>query len=111
MKEECEKWSKKGINIKYVTRKDRAGYKAGNLREGMKHEYVQNCEYVAMFDADFQPEPDFLAKTVPFLVHNPRLALVQARWEFGMSISLEKCGYLLLIYSFFLILISAPLIV
>ncbi|XP_078175238.1 putative glucomannan 4-beta-mannosyltransferase 6 [Carex rostrata] len=82
VKEECEKWSKKGINIKYVTRKDRAGYKAGNLREGMKHEYVQNCEYVAMFDADFQPEPDFLAKTVPFLVHNPRIALVQARWEF-----------------------------
>jgi hypothetical protein len=38
---------------------------------------------VAIFDADFQPEPDFLHRTVPFLVHNPELALVQARWKFG----------------------------
>ncbi|KAJ3694950.1 hypothetical protein LUZ60_000327 [Juncus effusus] len=82
VKDECEKWSRKGINIKYETRKDRAGYKAGNLREGMKHAYVQNCEYLAMFDADFQPSPDFLTKTVPFLVHNPNLALVQTRWTF-----------------------------
>jgi beta-mannan synthase len=38
---------------------------------------------VAIFDADFQPEPEFLWRTVPFLVHNPDLALVQARWKFG----------------------------
>ncbi|KAK3155261.1 hypothetical protein QOZ80_2BG0200920 [Eleusine coracana subsp. coracana] len=82
VKSECEKWAKEGINIKYETRKDRAGYKAGNLREGMKHGYVQTCEFVAMFDADFQPAPDFLVKTIPFLVHNPRLALVQTRWKF-----------------------------
>ncbi|TVU28500.1 hypothetical protein EJB05_20019 [Eragrostis curvula] len=82
VKSECEKWAKEGINIKYETRKDRAGYKAGNLREGMKHGYVHSCEFVAMFDADFQPAPDFLVKTIPFLVHNPRLALVQTRWKF-----------------------------
>ncbi|TVU28503.1 hypothetical protein EJB05_20022, partial [Eragrostis curvula] len=82
VKSECEKWAKEGINIKYETRKDRAGYKAGNLRDGMKHGYVQACEFVAIFDADFQPAPDFLVKTVPFLVHNPTLALVQARWKF-----------------------------
>lgn len=83
VKNECDEWSKKGINIRYETRKDRAGYKAGNLKEGMKHSYVECCEYVAMFDADFQPEPDFLMKTIPFLVHNPKLALVQSRWKFG----------------------------
>ncbi|XP_073002836.1 probable glucomannan 4-beta-mannosyltransferase 6 [Typha latifolia] len=82
VKNECGKWLKKGINIKYETRKDRSGYKAGNLKEGMKHSYVQSCEYVAMFDADFQPAPDFLIRTIPFLVHNPSLALVQARWKF-----------------------------
>ncbi|KAL5211166.1 hypothetical protein ABZP36_022013 [Zizania latifolia] len=82
VKKECEKWGKKGINVRYETRKDRAGYKAGNLKEGMRHGYVQGCEFVAMFDADFQPAPDFLVRTVPFLVHNPGLALVQARWEF-----------------------------
>lgn len=85
VRKECERWGKKGINVKYETRKDRAGYKAGNLREGMRRGYVQGCEFVAMLDADFQPPPDFLLKTVPFLVHNPRLALVQTRWEFGES--------------------------
>lgn len=49
----------------------------------MKHSYVKQCDYVAIFDADFQPDPDFLHRTVPFLIHNPKLALVQGRWEFG----------------------------
>ncbi|KAL6643334.1 hypothetical protein ACP70R_018999 [Stipagrostis hirtigluma subsp. patula] len=79
---ECSKWAARGISVKYETRKDRTGYKAGNLTEGMKHDYVQACEFVAIFDADFQPSPDFLVKTVPFLVHNPKLALVQTRWMF-----------------------------
>ncbi|OEL35199.1 putative mannan synthase 6, partial [Dichanthelium oligosanthes] len=82
VKSECERWAAEGINIKYETRKDRAGYKAGNLKEGMRHAYLRGCEFVAMFDADFQPAPDFLVKTVPFLVHNPTLALVQTRWKF-----------------------------
>lgn len=83
VRSECDRWAKDGVNIKYETRKDRAGYKAGNLKEGMRHGYVRCCEFVAMFDADFQPAPDFLVHTVPFLVHNPELALVQARWEFA----------------------------
>jgi beta-mannan synthase len=41
------------------------------------------CDYVAIFDADFQPEPDFLCQTIPFLVNNPEIGLVQARWTFG----------------------------
>lgn len=83
VKGECERWAtEEGINVKYETRKDRAGYKAGNLKEGMRHAYVRACEFVAMFDADFQPPPDFLVRTVPFLVHNPSLALVQTRWKF-----------------------------
>ena len=89
VKSECEKWAEEGINIKYDTRKDRAGYKAGNLKEGMRHAYVRSCEFVAMFDADFQPAPDFLVRTVPFLVHNPRLALVQTRWKFGESFKVQ----------------------
>ena len=80
---DCRAWAAEGINVKYEVRKDRVGYKAGALKEGMKHEYVERCEYVAMFDADFQPDADFLMRTIPFLVHNPRLALVQCRWTFG----------------------------
>ncbi|XP_047983126.1 glucomannan 4-beta-mannosyltransferase 9-like [Salvia hispanica] len=79
---ECQRWASKGINIKYEIRDNRNGYKAGALKEGLKHSYVKQCDYVAIFDADFQPEPDFLWRTIPFLVHNPELALVQARWKF-----------------------------
>uniref|UniRef100_A0A6N2M3U1 glucomannan 4-beta-mannosyltransferase n=1 Tax=Salix viminalis TaxID=40686 RepID=A0A6N2M3U1_SALVM len=82
---ECQRWDSKGINIKYEIRDNRKGYKAGALREGMKHSYVKLCDYVAIFDADFQPEPDFLWRSIPFLVHNPEIALVQARWKFVNS--------------------------
>lgn len=79
---ECQRWASKGINIKYEIRDNRNGYKAGALKEGMKHSYVKECDFVAIFDADFQPEPDFLWRTIPFLVHNPQIGLVQARWKF-----------------------------
>ncbi|KAL9388438.1 hypothetical protein Peur_017043 [Populus x canadensis] len=82
---ECQRWASKGINIKYEIRDNRKGYKAGALKEGMKHSYVKQCDYVAIFDADFQPEPNYLWRTIPFLVHNPEIALVQARWKFVNS--------------------------
>ncbi|XWS75267.1 hypothetical protein CRYUN_Cryun01aG0071400 [Craigia yunnanensis] len=82
---ECQRWASKGINIKYEIRDNRNGYKAGALKEGMKHSYVKQCDYVVIFDADFQPEPDFLWRTIPFLLNNPEIALVQARWKFVNS--------------------------
>ncbi|KAG6510819.1 hypothetical protein ZIOFF_028858 [Zingiber officinale] len=88
---ECRKWANKGVNIKYAIRDDRVGYKAGALRHGLTHNYVKECEYVAIFDADFQPEPDFLLRTIPFLIHNPKVALVQGRWTFGTTPSLLSC--------------------
>ena len=80
---ECESWAVKGLNIKYATRSSRKGFKAGALKKGMECDYAKQCEYVAIFDADFQPEPDFLLRTIPFFVHNPEVALVQAQWSFG----------------------------
>ncbi|CAA2983757.1 glucomannan 4-beta-mannosyltransferase 9 isoform X2 [Olea europaea var. sylvestris] len=85
---ECQRWAGKGINIKYEIRDNRNGYKAGALKEGLKHPYVKLCDYVAIFDADFQPEPNFLWQTIPFLFHNPELALVQARWKF---VNADEC--------------------
>ncbi|XP_048541551.1 probable glucomannan 4-beta-mannosyltransferase 3 [Triticum urartu] len=79
---ECINWAKKGKNVKYEVRNNREGYKAGALKEGMLHAYVQQCDFLAVFDADFQPEPDFLMRTIPYLARNPQIALVQARWEF-----------------------------
>ncbi|VYS47055.1 unnamed protein product [Arabidopsis thaliana] len=85
---ECAKWESKGVNIKCERRDNRNGYKAGALKQGMKHNYVKLCNYVIIFDADFQPEPDYLQRSVPFLVHNPDVALVQARWRF---MNANKC--------------------
>lgn len=90
---ECAKWASKGINIKYERRDNRNGYKAGALKHGMRHDYVKHCDYLAIFDADFQPEPDYLQRAIPFLIHNPELALLQARWRFGMYIYIEKNQY------------------
>ncbi|XP_073000593.1 probable glucomannan 4-beta-mannosyltransferase 3 isoform X1 [Typha latifolia] len=82
---ECKLWASKGMNILYEVRDNRRGYKAGALKEGLEHSYVQQCDFVAIFDSDFQPESDFLMRTVPFLAHNSRIALVQARWAFVNS--------------------------
>lgn len=79
---ECLRWASKGLNITYQIRETRGGYKAGALKEGLKHSYVKDCEYVVIFDADFRPEPDFLRRSIPFLIHNPKIALVQGRWRF-----------------------------
>lgn len=85
IEKECTRWASQGVNIRYQIRETIGGYKAGALKEGSKYDYVQDCEHVAIFDADFQPEPDFLRRAVPFLIHNPDLALVQARWRFGKT--------------------------
>ncbi|RWW88790.1 hypothetical protein BHE74_00002319 [Ensete ventricosum] len=83
---ECEKWIRKGITVHYISRDNRNGYKAGAMKEAMEMDYVRQCDYVAIFDADFQPASDFLVRTVPFLMHNPEIALVQARWKFGKHV-------------------------
>ncbi|KAF6149090.1 hypothetical protein GIB67_018668 [Kingdonia uniflora] len=82
IKAEVSKWSQRGINIIYRHRLVRTGYKAGNLKSAMSCDYVKGYEFVAIFDADFQPNPDFLKQTVPHFKDNPELGLVQARWSF-----------------------------
>ncbi|KAL9228452.1 hypothetical protein vseg_004035 [Gypsophila vaccaria] len=82
IKSEVSKWNQKGVNIIYRHRVVRTGYKAGNLKSAMNCDYVKDYEYVAIFDADFQPNPDFLKLTVPHFKDNPELGLVQARWSF-----------------------------
>jgi cellulose synthase/poly-beta-1,6-N-acetylglucosamine synthase-like glycosyltransferase len=65
-----------GIDITCIHRKDRTGYKAGALEAGLK---VAKGEYIAIFDADFIPPPDFLQRTIQFF-SDPKVGLVQARW-------------------------------
>ncbi|KAK7844456.1 probable xyloglucan glycosyltransferase 12 [Quercus suber] len=82
IQEEVHKWQQEGANIVYRHRVIRDGYKAGNLKSAMNCSYVKDYEFVAMFDADFQPNPDFLKRTVPHFKGNEELGLVQARWSF-----------------------------
>jgi cellulose synthase/poly-beta-1,6-N-acetylglucosamine synthase-like glycosyltransferase len=65
-----------GLNITYLHRTDRTGYKAGALEAGMT---LAHGEFIAIFDADFIPTVDFLRRTVPFFA-DPKVAMVQARW-------------------------------
>jgi cellulose synthase/poly-beta-1,6-N-acetylglucosamine synthase-like glycosyltransferase len=66
----------RGVDIVYIHRADRTGYKAGALEAGLK---VAKGEFVAIFDADFIPTTDFLRRTVQFF-SDPKIAMVQARW-------------------------------
>jgi len=66
-----------GVNLQLLRRGDRKGFKAGNLAFGLAH---CDAPYVAIFDADFVPAPDFLRRTVPALLADDGLCFVQARW-------------------------------
>src|SRR6202161_4640784 len=68
--------AEEGIDIKYIHRTDRIGYKAGALEAGLK---VARGEFVAIFDADFLPTHDFLNRLLPHF-GNDRVGMVQARW-------------------------------
>ncbi len=65
-----------GIDIVYIHRVDRVGYKAGALAHGLKS---ATGELVAIFDADFLPEPGFLRAVVGHF-DDPQIGCVQARW-------------------------------
>src|SRR5687768_2911596 len=65
-----------GIDIKYFHRTDRTGYKAGALEEGLK---VARGNFIAIFDADFLPDSDFLERLLPHFT-DPNVGMVQARW-------------------------------
>lgn len=82
IKAEVQKWQQRGVHILYRHRLIRTGYKAGNLKSAMSCDYVKDYEFVAIFDADFQPGPDFLKKTIPHFKGKDDLALVQTRWAF-----------------------------
>ena len=66
----------KGIDIIHIHRTDRTGYKAGALDSAMDK---VSGEFIAIFDADFVPDPDFLLKTIPYF-QDGKIGVVQTRW-------------------------------
>ena len=66
----------KGFDIQHICRTDREGFKAGALKEGLK---IAKGEFIAIFDADFLPKPDWLKRTIPFF-KDGEIGVVQTRW-------------------------------
>lgn len=68
---------KLGFDISHIRRGTREGYKAGALKEGMK---IAKGEFIAIFDADFIPQKEFLKKTLSYFTDD-KVGMVQSRWE------------------------------
>jgi cellulose synthase/poly-beta-1,6-N-acetylglucosamine synthase-like glycosyltransferase len=71
------RYRRQGIDICLLHRENRHGFKAGALHAGLA---TTTGEYLAIFDADFRPNRDFLQRTVPHFLEDPRLGMVQTRW-------------------------------
>jgi cellulose synthase/poly-beta-1,6-N-acetylglucosamine synthase-like glycosyltransferase len=72
------RYQQAGVNIQLVHRGDRRGYKAGALENALRS---ATGEFIAIFDADFLPPPDFLRRTIPHFRRQPRLGAIQTRWS------------------------------
>ena len=82
-----------GLTVRHVRRAERTGFKAGALAAGLQE---ARGEFVAIFDADFVPPPDFLRKAIPSFA-DPKVAVVQARWghlnrEFSLLTVAQSLG-------------------
>ena len=71
-----EELRRRGVDALYVRRPNREGYKAGALDFGLQ---TSKGEFVAMFDADFIPQPTFLRDIIDHFV-DPKVGMVQTRW-------------------------------
>lgn len=67
---------KRGLDIKHITRTNRIGFKAGALKEGL---VKAQGEFIAIFDADFVPQKDWLLQTIPYF-KDKKIGVVQTRW-------------------------------
>ena len=74
MKDLCKK-----MKINYIDRKDNKDAKAGNYNNALKK---TKSPYIVTFDADMQPRPEFLMKTVPHIIANKDVGFVQIPQNF-----------------------------
>lgn len=71
-----ERYQNKGVNIHYLHRHKRVGFKAGALAEGLK---TAKGEFIAIFDADFIPCREMLTETIHYF-NDAEIGMVQVRW-------------------------------
>ncbi len=71
-----EEHAARGLRIRHIRRATREGFKAGALEAGLRE---ASGEFIAIFDADFVPSPDFARRILPHF-SDPSVGMVQARW-------------------------------
>ena len=71
-----KKLEEKGFDVKHIHRTNREGFKAGALKEGLKS---AKGDLIAIFDADFLPQEDWLMRTIPYF-SDEEIGVVQTRW-------------------------------
>lgn len=74
--DKVKKLQDRGLDIQHICRKNRQGYKAGALKEGLR---IAKGDFIAIFDADFLPDSDWLKKTVVYF-KDEEIGVVQTRW-------------------------------
>jgi hypothetical protein len=94
--ETVQEYRDRGVWIDYIHRTNRTGFKAGALQAAMP--LVQG-DYIAIFDADFVPSPDWLKRTIVHYCDHPNegIAVVQTRWghlnsEYSLLTKLQSAG-------------------
>jgi len=65
-----------GVDIHHLHRTDRTGFKAGALSTGLD---AARGSLLAVFDADFVPQREFLKTAVPYFT-DPGIGMVQGSW-------------------------------
>lgn len=73
---ECERLRAQGVDIHYIHRTDRTGFKAGALENGLK---TATGEFIFILDADFIPQPDVLRQSIHYFT-DEGIGMVQMRW-------------------------------
>ena len=71
-----ERLGESGVDAVYIHRQNRVGYKAGALDNGLD---LAKGELIAVFDADFIPQPEFVRQIVGHF-RDPKVGMVQTRW-------------------------------
>jgi len=96
LRETVEEYQSRGFWIEYIHRTNRTGFKAGALRDAMP---LVKGDYIAIFDADFIPSPNWLKDTVQHYIDSPdpHVAVVQTRWghinsEYSLLTKLQSAG-------------------
>jgi len=81
-------YARAGFPVTYHHRDNRQGFKAGALEAGLA---AASGEFIAIFDADFVPQPDVLRRMLPYFA-DPKVGVVQGRWTWinrGYSVLTE----------------------